>query len=426
MSVLETFYILFKSDASDVKKGTKEAKDSTDQLNGSLKNTGDAGDKIGESFAQVARSFTGMISAAYVFGEIIRGIKEATNYAINVNLQSQLLGVNAQELLAWGSAVKQVGGTAESFNQSLKSLSENTGLNPNNAIRLLPLLADSFKQLGRFQSFRTGKMLGLDENTILLLMRGRQEIQALIKTQKELFPFTERENDAFKKLGIALSNVNTGFHSVFVTAAYSIIPTLQKMAESFLNVEKVFIQHPNLIIGALLGISAAALRAAFSFGLLSIEALAIIILIGLFAILYDDVKTFFNDGDSLTGRFLKRWPMIDEAIKGTIGWLKDLIAAIDLLDFGKGKILKIDNRAQSDLTIGQRVLAESSSLPINTASPAGFLNRGGNSRNVSVNTGDINVFTQATDAEGIGDVVAKTLKDHIWQSNSNFDDGVQY
>jgi hypothetical protein len=49
MSILETFYILFKSDTSNLKKGSEEALKTTKQLNQSLKET----DNISGKFSRI-------------------------------------------------------------------------------------------------------------------------------------------------------------------------------------------------------------------------------------------------------------------------------------------------------------------------------------------------------------------------------------
>src|ERR1043165_2772805 len=178
MSALETLYILFKSfGTDDVKKAQEEVKKSADKMNESLKDSEKVGDKVTESFSKLGKELTNTITKVISVGALLAGIKNSINYAEDVDLASRQLAVNVDELDAWDNAVRRTGGTAEQFQASLRRLAQQLGTSGQIALEVLPQLADSFQQMGRFGAIRYGEILGLDENTILLLQKGRREVE---------------------------------------------------------------------------------------------------------------------------------------------------------------------------------------------------------------------------------------------------------
>ena len=122
MAILETFYILFKSDASDVKKGAEEAEKSTKHLEQSLKNVGKESEHVGAGFAAAARSVVGLFAGIASVSSVIQSFHSAVNEITEVGNLSRELNVNVEALDAWGHAVQRTGGTAAGFQSSLKSL----------------------------------------------------------------------------------------------------------------------------------------------------------------------------------------------------------------------------------------------------------------------------------------------------------------
>ncbi len=184
MSILETFYILFKSDTSDIKKGSDEALKTTKKLNESLKETDETSEKLGVKFFSIVESIAGLLTGFASLHAVISGFKNTVDYDIDLGKTSRALGVNVEQLDAWDYAVRQAGGTAEGFQNSLKNLAEHFNTNPSVALKFLPQLADVFSKISRFSAFKLGKSLGLDEATILLLQQGRREVEAVLKQQR--------------------------------------------------------------------------------------------------------------------------------------------------------------------------------------------------------------------------------------------------
>lgn len=435
MSILDTFYILFKSDASQVKKTAEEIKKSNSESTQSFEKLNVATDKVGGAFLNTAKSLGSFITAALSVHAIISGFRSATDYSIELGNVSRLLGVNAEQLDAWGNAVQRTGGTATAFQGSLRSLAEHLGATPQIALRVLPQLADVFHRIGRFQSFRYGKMLGLDEATILLLQQGRREVEAVIAKQKELGLVSQQDAETSIKFKNSVVDVGHAFRSLYVTLGQTVLPILTQIFDAITPMILYLREHTELIKGALLGITLVGAAIAAPFVIANATIIAIIAgvtaLIALFSLAYEDIQYFLDGNDSLTGDILKKWPMVGKVIGGIISGLRDefdiflrsIQQVIDL--FGTIKnFFGGNNKLAVDLDIGQQQLSTAALTPISSQTSNALFQSRSYSRNTAVNTGPIAIHTQATDAVGISKSLNERLQEHFWHSNSFNDNGV--
>lgn len=414
MSILETFYILFKSDASDVKKGADEAKKSTDSVANSLAHVNKTSENVGASFLKMARSFAGLVAAGTASALFIANLKAATNYGIELDKTSRLLGVNIEDLDAWGQAVQRTGGSAAQFQNSLHSLAQHFGASPRIALKLLPQLADAFEKMGRLRAMHYGKMLGLDEATILLLQQGRREVQAVIDQQKQLGVITQKDAETFRQFNNTLADTEHATRSLFSRLALDSIPVIEKLLKATTKFVEFLMRHKDLVIGALIAIGAASLTIIIPFVIANAAIIgtvaAIGLLVGAFAFLYDDVKTFFEGGDSLIGRWIDRW----SDLKNIISDIVNILSKFSLIP-GVGAI-----------KLAKEYLFDASTSPLGSQSSNSLLAAQGGNRNQTVNVTGVTINTQATDAAGIGTAFGTELQKMLRQSNDNFADGIAY
>jgi hypothetical protein len=363
-SVLETFFILFDSDASEVKKGAAEAKKVTDDLNKTLKSTDALSTKVGTSFSNLIGSAKGALLAFLSTGAIIGGIKAASTYANTLDEISKGLDVNIQDLSAWSDAVKLNGGSAEGFQQSLRGLSTSlssfatkgkSALTPffqelgvsmidargkaRDVFDILPELADKFEKLGKQESFGIGQKLGLDQGTIFLLQRGRREVEDVIKKHKELGVVTKEDAEIAAKFNNTWDYTAILFRNLFTVANRTILPILTSVLEGIQGVVKYLRNHEGLIIGVITGIAvvlgAKLLPILIKTGAAAIAAFAPFFLaaavIALIALLFEDIYGYYQGHNSVLGELIKKWPIlgkivksIEWAIKETIKMFKEL------------------------------------------------------------------------------------------------------
>jgi hypothetical protein len=287
------------------------------------------------------------------------------------------------------------------------------GTTGNVALKILPQLADSFQRLGKFRSLQFGKMLGLDESTILLLQRGRREVDEVLKRQKELGVVTKNQIEVSRKFNYELGNTGQAFRSLYLGVGETIFPLLSKFLVVMQDVAIYFQSHTDFIVGALIAIGGAATIAAVAFGLITLPILAVIAAIGLFALAYDDLATFFKGGDSLIGYYAEKWPRLFNIIK------EGILGISGMLGLLRGES-SID--VNSNINRGAGLLNQASSIPIGSTYSNSVLNTQKTGNKVDI--AQITINTQATDAEGIGTALGKNLQNYFAQANSQVDDGI--
>jgi hypothetical protein len=425
MSILETFYILFKSDTSNLKKGSEEALNTTKKLNQSLKETDNISGRLGEKFLGILAPLSGILAGFASVNAVISGFKNTLDYDIELGKTSRALGVNAEQLDTWDNAVRQAGGTAEGFQNSLKNLSEHFNTNPSVALRFLPQLADVFSKVSRFSAFKLGKSLGLDEATILLLQQGRREVESALKQQRELGVVTQKDIELTTEYNKSLLNLQHGFRTLANAVESDLLPYLIKFFNYLTKGFEYLSQHKDVVIGSLIGIGAA-------LGIIFAEQIlitgSVLLMIALVGILYEDFKAFLSGSNSLTGELIDKFNnfvdsiglSIFEITKNKNAWKKwgenikdvvkkaitDLLSLINPLSFIHNKLSEILGFGSSSgkyvgQEIGKRFLNDASSSPINSASSNGVINSSLFNRNNNINISNINMDIQTNDAQGV-------------------------
>lgn len=435
MSILETFYILFKSDSKDVKKGADEAKKSTEDLSASLSKVNSGANRVGESFVGMGRSIAGAAAALLTVGAVVSNMKEAYKYTLGLEQTSQALNVNIETLDAWGRAVQKNGGTAQGFQSSIQNLAKTLNVRNSDAIRMLPMLADSFKNAGPDRSMRFGQHIGLDQATIMLLQQGRREVEAVINRQKELGTVTQHDAEIARNFNSSWSDMTFSFRMMWVQVGSTVLPILGKVIDGFTEVAKSLQKHSDVIIGAFIGIGAAVLI--FTAPLIAANAVIIGIAvsaagaIAAVALLYEDIAAFAKGNESAIGHLLKRWPMVGEVIKTVfqgIKWQIDFVTkSFRYLVEGLEKVGSLFSQKWKEAhpyfgTI-PAMMDEVDNSPFAAQTTNSILN-GGNSKNTSINTGPITINTQATSGEEVRGALDRGLRDQLRQATGTIDDGV--
>lgn len=434
MAVLETLYLLFKSDTKDAQKGINE---------------------VNESLKTFKRQIVQAGIATFGLMSIFKNVSDTFDYFTNLNLVSQTLGVSTEKLDEWAGALVKTGGSIDSFKGSLQNLSEKFNIAPERILKLLPMLADSFHRMNQFQALRYGKMLGLDEGTILLLQQGRRELQALLDRQKELGIITKEDALAFGKFRFELSNTGRGFRTIFETLAIMAIPILTKVMQKFQDFAIHIKEHSGLIKGALLPLIAA-------FGVLAVTMIAAnlpfyLMIAGLaalsaaFGLAYDDLETYRKGGKSVIGELKSRWPELTKIIVESFHEIhKGIIKTLELFDkftsyvqkfTGSGNKKKLtaleifkdmtiigaldsteellENFRKGHTYLNSAKYSAFSSLPNTNSLGGGILK---NSEQ-NINIGTITINTQATNAEQVAYGFENELRKHLRQTQNNAANG---
>ena len=391
MSILETFYILFKSDASEVKKGAEEAEKTTKKLDESLKSVGRDSETAGRSFLNLAKSASSALGAFVSIGATFAVLKHAVNSVQELGNVSRELNVNVEALDAWGHAVQRTGGTAAGFQSTLKSLADHFNTTPAVALKSLPALADAFGKMNQAQANAYGKSLGIDQSTIYLLQQGRREVEATIRQQKELGLVTQADVETTRKFDNALYDLGRVFQSFQREAALPALPLLTKAFE-------YLIEHKDLIKGALIAIGGAVAVMGVSFAIANPAIAAVAASLAAFSLAYEDYQKFKSGkGNSVIGHVVQDYKNTEAGVER----LLEHVAPSFLSD------QSLNNFSNKYLHLPKFLGGE------------GY--GGGGAKTLSV--GDVTINTNATNGQEVASSFTNWL-DHLWQANSHFDSGV--
>lgn len=371
--ILDTFFVLFKSNSDDLKKGGEEAVKTTDKVEKKLKEAESASEKLGKSFGGMIARASGALTALISVGAIMGGIHAATEFAHSIGQMSHQLGYSAEVLDTWGAAVEQAGGSAYYFQYTVQALDislqeiaktgegeaakafkklgisiKDTDGHARKFIDLLPEIAKSFEGMSRAQSSALGYKLGLDYGTIQLLQKGGKEVDELIKRQKELGVVTKHDTEIAEKFKNQQKDTSRAFNSLFVSIASEVLPIFQKISKFFEVFATTMRENKHIVIGGVLGIATAVsaylipslyrlvtagklINLVFAKWFLILSVIAAIgTAIGL---LYDDFMAFKEGGESVIGDLVKEFPELKEifdAIGDAIGWVTGLFKEFNI------------------------------------------------------------------------------------------------
>ena len=200
---------------------------------------------------------------------------------------------------------------------------------------------------------------------------------------------------------------------------------------------RYFIQHKDFVIGGFIAIGAAATAAGIAFSIanapLVLMSTLILGAIGLFALIYDDIKAFQNGQRSLIGYFINHYPRAAQVVKTAFDVMKKaayyLLHPIELILNALLEVSELidsvfhgGNRKLSlDIVNGNKVVKEGSFIT-SVSRGAGASNT---SNKNSVTTGDITINTQATDAKGIASNLKSEINQQMAQVANYHADGVR-
>lgn len=451
---LASFFIRFVTNAMQFKKDAEEVKKSSGEISKSLNTVDTSISKVEDSFADLGKTIASGLAALFSVHAVVQNISSAYQEALSFQQSSQALNVNIETLEAWGKVVEKQGGTAKGFESSIQSLAKTLNIRNQDAIAMLPMLADSFHNVGKDKSMRFGQSIGLDQATIMTLQAGRREVELAIMRQKELGVVTQRDGQIAQEFKNKWVDMSQAFSTMWVRVGSTILPILTAIVDKFTGFYSYLAKHSDLIIGIFTAIAIPVGVLVAEFLALNAELLIIPALIGLsiaaFALVFEDLRAFLKGNKSLIGDMLEGWPKVAQAIRNVFQSamhpLQAFKALVDSIFSGLDKQLaamsnsfsgfrKFITREKSNdndpenpeiqnvIAAAQRQITDTQNLPIMAQTSNSIFN-GGGAKSLSVTTGDITINTQATDAEGISGSFTQGLIDHFRQATGTFDDGV--
>ena len=365
MSVLDSFFILFESDASKLDKGLDETRRKAKEATKDVTKLDDAAGRLGGSLAGAFTQLAGAAMAAVSLAAMSGAMMDAVDQADALNESTSRLGLNIETVSAWGDLIKKNGGSVDGFIGSIESLNKSLsmmevtgkskaapflkelGIDLDNAANkgktamdFLPAIADAFEGMDKQKSVAMGQKLGFDQATIMTLQSGRREIEALLAKEKELGVITQKQADLADAFGDQLDDTRHAFRSLWLVVSESVLPALTWVSEKFQNLAIFMREHSDFIVGLMIALGAAitafALPPLLSMAAAAVVAFAPFLVAGAivtalgvaFALLYDDVMNFIDGNDSLIGQMLEAYPVIGDLVQGLVDVVKGLGDAV--------------------------------------------------------------------------------------------------
>lgn len=350
----------FASGKSKVDKGLKETGNEADKAGAKLKKAGKDGAEGFETVAKGAAKFLALIGGTMA---VKRFIEQTVESSAALDRLSKNLGDAANNVSAWSNAAELAGGSAEGLQGSLDMLSKaqtelqltgQSGLVPyfsalgvaladaNGKARpvteILLDLSDRFSRMDRTTANNMGRMMGLDQGTMNLLLKGRSEVELMIRRQKEYGAVTKQQAEEASRLKQAMVESRQSFEAWGRELLSKATPALEWLFSVFsdfgawMRDNQEVVQTFLTIIAVGLGAIAAA-TIPINLTIAAVTALAAAI-----ALLYQDYQTWKRGGDSFID--WKKWEPGFTAAGNGIRWLKDLLGDLVYRAIAAADVLK--------------------------------------------------------------------------------------
>lgn len=293
MSVLDTFYLLFKTDAGGAKaevaalekqieslkdkgkkrseqesKDLKEAVKQHKELTAGLKDQATAADKLKDSLMSAVAAYIG-------FQAIKAGVVDNANFNRSLGRQSEVIKQNADDMAAYGAAIEVVGGDSQEFFNHVSNLSKSLAQQGVQVKDVKSLMDDYNKTL---QNITTQKeklnyleRFGIhDDATQKLLMLERKEYERVIEMGYK-YKITSREaREAAEAWGRQNTELSLAFQQFWRAVDENVLPVLTKLVKKFTEFVDYIGDHKPMVVGAFAAMAAGAT----ALGLAALGALA--------------------------------------------------------------------------------------------------------------------------------------------------------
>ncbi|GLX63131.1 hypothetical protein KMU_11720 [Proteus vulgaris] len=294
---------------------------------------GDSVDETGKSYqkttAKMKDYILNAIGAKDITGTLQKVFSASLDRAKEIESLDKLskkIGIAAIDIDAFSGAMAEIGGTKEAAQADLTAMA-NAFNDTEDPIEQLLKTADKVKGMSFDGAQKELEKLGVvDEKTIELMMKGREELERTMGVQKQFSGI----NDESVESSIQLNAVMNKFDQLAAQLKNNfldiIIPVLAKGITWFDKLVNFCIENKDFVIGFFSAIGSAVaifylpamVSAAVATLATALPILAIAAVIGIlataFKLVYDDIMNFINGNDSMIGSILDQYPALKDVI----------------------------------------------------------------------------------------------------------------
>lgn len=362
MSLLDTLVMILRVNTDQAQDNIDDVDSSVNDLDQAIRDVGDtAGDTAG-ALKSMAAGALGALAGALSIGALISNAFARAETIRAIEQTSDALGIAIEDVDAFGKAAEVMGGDAEGARDALVDMSEAMGeaLSDKESGK-----AEAFKKLGISIADTNGKAkdgltgildlakavegmskteaifkikeVGITDNrTVEMILKGRQELERMLKAQKEQGVVSKESAENARKLTEAMGHLKGSISNAGNSFTDAIIPALTKVIEWLSKGVKWMEENKDFVIGFFVAIAttilAIYLPAIASAAAATLVAIAPFLLIGAalaaaaaaFALLYDDVMNFLEGNESFIGQISEKYPIVGKMVHGLIDAFKAL------------------------------------------------------------------------------------------------------
>ena len=352
MALLDTLLLVFKADTSQADAGLDSARKKSDELIDSIRDADAAAGKAGASLKAMAAGALGGLAAAFSVSAAISGAFARADNIRAIEQTSDAIGAAIENVDAFGKAAEAMGGDAQGARDSLTDMAEKMGEamsdvesgaakafkslgislksadgSTKDAISGMLDLASAVEGLDRSAAVFKIKELGITDNrSVEMILKGRQELERMLRVQKEQGVVTKEAAENARKLTEATGSLKNMLSSAGASFLDSIIPALTKVIEWLGKGVSWMQDNKDFVIGFFGSIAAVVtalyLPAMASAAIATLAATWPLLLIGAaiaaaaaaFALIYDDIMNFVDGNESFIGQVFEKYPMVEKIV----------------------------------------------------------------------------------------------------------------
>lgn len=339
-TVIDSLLMTLGMDGANFQKGKQQATADMDELrkqaDKTAKELAAKGKDAAKFFVELRNQAISMF-AVFTAGKGLKNfIEDTTEATATLGLFAKNINTATQTVNAWMNATELAGGTGEGFQGTLSMLSRSmTEMQVTGQSAILPYLralgvnmadaagharplddvlldlADRFTGMDRATANNIGRMMGIDQDTLNLILMGRKAVEEMIRKQKELHLVTKEDGEQAMKLKQTFIDLRQAAGSTARDIMSAITPALISMFEALKSAVAWMSEHKDFVIGFITTFAVvltarlipALIRAAVAmWALIAPVALvvgAVLLLSAAVALLWDDFQTWKKGGDNL-------------------------------------------------------------------------------------------------------------------------------
>ncbi len=370
MSILDTFLILFETDADKARREMgevrKEADKTADAMDRGVKHAKPLADGLGRAGREArglgtslktAMGLIGAVGVLAVVNGITGALRQTVDEVARLGDASGQVRMTTQDFDTWRRAVKASGGDiAEAeqalaqYDKTLRSVQAGIGKDAVEALGALGLTATNadgslkdvrtslleisgaLEGMDRAAALRAVRRLGItDEGTITLLLKGRRAVEDLTAAQLSNGAVTQAQADKIKAYKDKTEELDAALLGIKLAIVSGVAPALTMFTGLLEKGARWIDANRDLVtgFGIAMGLAgayilatyvpamwtAAAATLAATWPVLAIGA-AIVAVGAAFALAYEDVKAFMSGQPSLIGSLAERYEWFAAIVRG--------------------------------------------------------------------------------------------------------------